>query len=779
MVNIQKEQFTVHGMHCASCAAKIEKRLTEQSGVESVAVNVALDQVSISYDPQQISLKQMNAALADYEYTLTANKKEPAHDMKMSHDDMQGHDMGDSGDSSDDGEMDHMNHAMPVEDIKPKLWLALPVAVIIFVIVIAEIIAKQVFGMELIMHLRWFQFLQLVIATPIVFWSGQQFLRGAWRFIRHGNADMDTLVAIGTVVAYTYSAIIFILPELRESLGLPNEYYFDASIIVVGFVLFGKYLESASKKKTGAAIRALIELQPAIAHIKRDRELVDVPVAELQVGDMCVVKSGEKIPVDGILIEGATHIDESMITGESLPVAKDVDDTVIGATVNKEGVITIKATSVGEGTVLAQIVTMVQEAQSSKAPIQRLADTIAAYFVPFVLVLSVIVFALWFLIGGQSMEISEVVPLAIRSLVGILVIACPCAMGLATPTAVVVGTGTAARNGILIKDAESLEIAYSVDTIMFDKTGTLTQGKPVVTDMQVVDGVDLSQQQLLQYAASLENLSEHPLGIAIVNKATKENCPIADVQNVQVSAGKGITGDIQGSTWRVGTRAFFEEQSIASNTDLDANVQRLKSKGKTVVYIAQDKREVGIIALADTIKENVADAITGLQNKGMRLVMVTGDNMETAQAIAAQLGITEVLAEVQPGDKAAKVKELQAEGRIVAMVGDGVNDAPALAQANIGIAMSTGTDVAIESAGITLLKGDIHKVADALQLSKRTLRVIKQNLFWAFFYNIIGIPLAAGVLYPVFGILLNPAFAGMAMAFSSVSVIANSLRLKR
>ncbi len=781
------EQFDIHGMHCASCAAKIEKRLIKQPGIESVTVNVALDVAQVTYDPEQMNVGQMTAALSDYGYTFTP--KEAAHHQPSGGHDKSaaGHEMGGGGKSGTDisgmdhsgsaGAGDHMSHGPKIEDIKPKLSLALPAAVMFFVIVIIEIIVNATGG-EFIMHYRWFQFLSLLVATPVLFWSGQQFLKGVWRFIRHGNADMDSLVGIGTFVAYAYSAVVFILPELRDAIGLSADLYFDATIIVVGFVLFGKYLEVNSKKKTGEAINQLLALQPDIAHVKRDDKLVDLPLAEVQTGDICVVKSGEKIPVDGVILEGATHVDESMITGESIPVSKEPSDDVIGATINKEGVITIEAKAVGKSTMLSQIVKLVQEAQTSKAPIQRLADTISAYFVPAVLVLTVVVAILWFVIGLQFLPLAEVLPLAISSVVGILVIACPCAMGLATPTAVMAGTGTAARNGILIKNAESLEVAHTVDTIIFDKTGTLTAGKPEVTDIVVVEGVDLTEQQLLHYAASLENLSEHPLGVAIVNRATEEACPISDVKDVKVAAGKGIVGTLEGAKWIIGTQAFLEEEHSIRCAELDKQVEQLEGEGKTVVFVGQAGHQAGVIALADTIKEGSVEAIAQLKRQGLTPIMMTGDNPATAHAIAQQAGITEVFARVRPEQKAAKVKELQAAGKIVAMVGDGINDAPALARADIGIAMSTGTDVAIESADITLLKGDINKVAKALTLSEKTLVIIKQNLFWAFFYNIIGIPLAAGLLYPFFGILLNPAFAGMAMAFSSVSVIFNSLRLR-
>lgn len=754
-MTINTEQFRVTGITCASCAAIIERLLLKIDGIEKVEVNVATEEAVLTYTAEPVALDLINGLLKDHNYEM----KSMSAAANVS-----------SEKSGEEISPLRREREQEMSKLLPKLKLALPVASVLFILVMIELVMSW-FGGSFIMGQRWFQFTQFVLATPILFWSGDRFLKGITKFIKTRTADMNTLIGIGTVTAYIYSVVVFVLPEVRTALDLPMDVYFDATIIVIGFVLLGKYLELRSKLKTGEAIEALLHLQPDSAHVKRAGEIVDIPLADVKIDDICIIKAGEKVPVDGIIIEGSSHVDESMVTGESLPVGKTVDDEVIGATVNKEGVLTIKAQKVGNDTVLAQIIKLVQTAQGSKAPIQRLADMIAAYFVPTVLVIAVLTAIVWILLGSA--------PIAIRSFVGILVIACPCALGLATPTAVMVGTGTAARQGILIKNAESLEIAHKVSAIIFDKTGTLTQGKPAVTDLTVAETSPLKAADVLQATASVEKLSEHPLAAAIVNYARQQACPIVDVVDVKTIAGDGIQGKISDVTWYIGTTALLEANGVALDEKLNTEADKLKHAGKTVIYIAKGQHHIGIIALADVVKPESKIAIEQLHNKGIELVMMTGDNEQTAQAIASGLQIDKVYAEVKPDQKANKVKELQATGQIVAMVGDGINDAPALAQADIGIAMSTGTDVAIESADMTLLKGDIRKVEQALTLSHRTIRIIKQNLFWAFFYNVVGIPIAAGMLYPFFEVLLNPAFAGMAMAFSSVSVLTNSLRLKR
>lgn len=760
---MKKERFHVAGITCASCVAIIQRVLKKIDGVQSIEVNPATNQALVEYDETKTNAAEFNAALQEHGYVF--------HPMDQQH--------------SSHGQ-DHTAHAIPhrevqeaeLRELRPKVAGAFPAAVIIFIGMMSELIFRAL-GKEFFIPMEWWRAVQLVIATPVLFWSGDRFIKAIWIFAKTRMANMDSLIGIGTSVAYLYSFFIFVLPAVRERIGLSEDVYFDATIVVIGFVLFGKYLESRSKMKAGEAIEALLQLQATVAHVKRGGEIVDVPLDQVRVDDICVVKAGEKIPADGEIMEGQTHVDESMITGESMPVGRGGGDAVIGATMNKEGIITVRVKQVGSESALAQIITLVQEAQSSKAPIQKFADTISAYFVPIVLVLSVIVFVLWITLGSRVLEGAggEALPIAISALVGILVIACPCALGLATPTAIVVSTGTAARNGILIKNAESLEQAHRVNTVLFDKTGTLTQGKPTVTD--IIPFGTIKKDELLQYAASVEQFSEHPLGIAVLNYAKQNACPIAEVRDTQVIEGAGIEAISGEHRWAVGGPAYLRDRNIHLSAEQLSSTEQLSQQAKTVIFVVRDNALVGLLALADVIKPEAIDAVAALQRHGIKTVMITGDNATSAKAIAGQLHIDEVLAEVRPAQKAEKVKELQQAGSVVAMVGDGINDAPALAQADIGIAMSTGTDVAIESADITLLHGDIRKVSAALQLSKRTIRVIKQNLFWAFFYNVVGIPIAAGVLYPFFGVMLNPAVAGIAMACSSVSVLTNSLRLRK
>ncbi|PIW37287.1 MAG: copper-translocating P-type ATPase [Candidatus Kerfeldbacteria bacterium CG15_BIG_FIL_POST_REV_8_21_14_020_45_12] len=766
-------QFPVSGMTCASCAAIIERTLKKIDGITEVSVNVATENARVTYDEAVVTVEQMNNALKSHGYELQSVA--PAAGEQPQSADPSGHDM--------DMDMLGSSHTedqrrRDLVELRPKAVAAFAVAVVIFTIMIIEM-GLMAFGFDFFIPERIWHVVQFAIATPILFWAGDRFFAGVWRFLRHGRADMNSLVGIGTTVAYLYSTALLLLPELHSNYGLPNAMYYDATIVVIGFVLFGKYLEVRSKLKTGEAIASLMKLQASVAHVQRGEDMVDVPIEQVQVGDLCVVKVGEKIPVDGVITKGSSHINESMITGESLAVNRTIGDQVVGSTINTESLITVKTTAVGKDTVLAQIINMVQEAQGSKAPIQRFADIISAYFVPIVLVIAVASFVLWLTVGSHYIGFAEAMPIAISALVGILVIACPCALGLATPTAIIVATGTAARHGVLVKNAESLERAHAVDTIIFDKTGTLTAGRPDVTDRIIAPGIDLSEDELLQYTASLELLSSHPLGASIVRSARKKGCPTVTVEEATEIAGGGIKGKISDSLWAVGTKELLADAGATLSVDLEAQLEALQATGKTVVHVARDGQHVGSIALADVIKEESLAGVKTLQKSGLTVVMLTGDNPITAKAIAEAAGITNYKAQVKPEDKAAEVKKYQEQGKVVAMVGDGINDAPALAQANIGIAMSTGTDVAMESADVTILHGDIRKVASALSLSGRTMRVIKQNLFWAFFYNAIGIPLAAGVLYPIFGWTLSPAFAGAAMAFSSVSVLTNSLRLRK
>jgi Cu2+-exporting ATPase/Cu+-exporting ATPase len=615
-----------------------------------------------------------------------------------------------------------------------------------------------------------FNTISFLLATIILFWVGKPYLEAVVRFIKYRVANMDSLVGIGTLTAYIYSTTAFLFPQIRSFLSLPEYTYFDVVIVVTGFITLGKYLEARSKLKTGQAIEKLLNLQAKTALVKRGSKEIEIPISQVQVGDILIVKPGAKVPVDGIIMEGSSSIDESMINGEPLPKDKQKGDYVIGATINKQGSFTFKASKVGADTMLAQIVRLVEDAQGSKANIQNLADKISSVFIPVVLVLAIITFIVWVTAGSYFLGFTSSLSFGLLSFVGILVIACPCALGLATPTAIIVGVGKGAEKGILIKNAQSLEKLHEITVLVFDKTGTITNGKPTITDIMVLDPA-FTKDTLLQLAASLEKKSQHPLASAVVEKAKVLKINLLEASSFKENEGVGVEGLIDKKTIR-----------IRKPKGKDVNIpklEKLQSEGKTVIIVEVNNKAVGAFAISDTIKEGAREVIGKLHKLNIKTVMLTGDNNKAAQYIGKQLGLDNVRAEVLPKDKSDIIKELQENGDKVAMVGDGINDAPALTQADIGIAMATGTDIAIESSDITLLGGDISKIPLAFKLSKATIRTIKQNLFWAFIYNIVGIPLAAGVLYPMFGIFLNPVFAGMAMALSSVSVVSNSLLLKR
>lgn len=587
---------------------------------------------------------------------------------------------------------------------------------------------------------------------------------------------MDTLIGLGTLTAYIYSSALVLFPEIIEKFGLPEASYFDVAIVVIGFVFYGKYLEARSKLKTGEAIEKLMDLQAKTAVVEREGNKIEIPIAEVVVNDIVLVKPGGKIPVDGVIVEGKSSVDESMITGEPIPVDKVIGDKVVGATLNKQGMLRIKATKIGADTLLASIIKMVEHAQGSRAPIQRIADKVSSVFVPTVLVIAVVAFLAWVLIGMNFMPLNEAVTLGLLSFVGILVIACPCALGLATPTAIIVGVGRGAQNGILIKNAESLEKLHKINTLVIDKTGTITKGKPEVTDIIIVSEEGITKEsEILSILGSLEKNSEHPLALAVVEAATSQKLEFQKVDEFEAIEGMGLRGSINGIKFYAGNLTLMKKLGVTFD---EQRIEHLAKQGKTPILLSTEKQLLAVIAISDKIKTEAVDTIKKLHKLGVRVVMLTGDNKNTAQFIADQVGIDMVFAEVLPQEKANKIKELQAQGLVVGMAGDGVNDAPALAQSDVGIAMGTGTDVAIESADITLLGGEIAKIPHAILLSKKTMTTIKQNLFWAFIYNIIGIPLAAGLFYPIWGVLLNPAFAGLAMALSSVSVVANSLRLR-
>jgi Cu+-exporting ATPase len=629
------------------------------------------------------------------------------------------------------------------------------------------------------------KYLLWALATPVQFWAGWQFYKGLWGGLKHKTANMNTLIAVGTSAAYFYSVVAILFPGFFAAGGRSAHVYFDTAAIIIALILLGRFLEARAKGRTSEAIKKLMGLQAKTARVVRGGEEVDIPVEEVQVDDIVVVRPGEKIPVDGAVIEGYSSVDESMITGESIPVEKKAGDNAIGSTINKTGSFRFKATKVGKETALAQIIKLVEEAQGSKAPIQRLADLISAYFVPAVIGVATVTFVLWYFFGPVP-----ALTFALLNFVAVLIIACPCALGLATPTAIMVGTGKGAENGVLIRSAEALERAHKIKTIILDKTGTLTQGQPIVTDVVAAAGQD--EGELLALAASAEQGSEHPLGEAIVNGAKEKGLSLSVATEFNAIPGHGIESRINGHKVLLGNLKLMQERGLHLN-GLERKAVQLSEEGKTPMFVSIDGKASGIIAVADTLKPNSKETVARLHSLGLEVVMLTGDNKRTAEAIAKQVGIDRVLAEVLPEHKASEVKRLQKEGKVVAMVGDGINDAPALAQADIGIAIGTGTDVAMEAADITLMSGDLRGLVTAISLSKRTMRTIKQNLFWAFAYNTALIPVAAGVLYFIFGQtgtpeglrfffgdygFLNPVLAALAMASSSVTVVSNSLRLR-
>ncbi|MBU1034083.1 heavy metal translocating P-type ATPase [Patescibacteria group bacterium] len=742
-------------MHCASCASIIQKKLGKLDGVEKLAVNYGTQKAKVTFDPHRTSIGAMNKEIDKLGYSLIEEPEELT-SQPMNHSLHAGHEMAPipSGETSSDRKLKELSR------LKKHFQIVLP-------FMLFSILA-------MFWNLELFNRLFPLFATYTLFVIGEPYLQGVWRFIKYRVANMDTLVGIGTTVAFVYSFIVSTFAtSLAPYLNTSHTYY-DVTIVVIGFITLGKYLEARSKLKTGEAIEKLLGLQAKSAIVLKNGKQIEIPIEQVRVGDILIIKPGQKVAVDGEIIEGSSSFDESMLTGESLPVDKKVGDVVIGATINKQGSLQIRATQVGSATVLSQIIKMVEEAQGSKAPIERLADRVSAVFVPIVLIFSIVVLLLWIIIGSQFMPFSQALTLGIINFVGVLVIACPCAMGLATPIAVIVGVGKAAQNGILIKNAENLEKLNSVDFIVMDKTGTLTKGKTEVTDILPLG--DGASSKILQLLFSLENHSEHPLALAIVEKARQQKIEPAKIENFVAIEGKGLSGTINGKKYFAGNLKLVEDLVLEVDNKI---IDSFTSKGKTPIILMDSKEILAYIAIADTIKDDARLAIDLLHKHGIKVAMLTGDNKRTAQYIADQVGVDQVIAEVLPVDKANEIKKFQMKGYKVAMVGDGINDAPALATAEVGIAMGTGTDVAIESAGITLLGGRISKLPEAFVLSKATMRTIKQNLFWAFFYNIVGIPVAAGVLYPFFGILLSPAIAGGTMAFSSVSVVLNALRLKR
>jgi Cu2+-exporting ATPase/Cu+-exporting ATPase len=747
------QTYNIKGMHCASCASIITKTLKKTAGVSSVEVNYGTETAKLVFDENRISPQELSKNIEPLGYSLVFNEDHSKH-------------LGRSQSKSD--------KLVELGDMKSKVITVLPLAAFSILIMGWDILTQLNIAADMPYFLEQLARFGLpLMATYTLFVVGKPYLQGFYRFLRYGKANMDTLIGIGTSVAYLYSFVISVFADLLKSYINIDQAYYDVTIVVITFIALGKYLEARSKLKTGDAIEKLLNLQVKTALVIRDGKELEIPIEQVAHGELLIVKPAGKIPVDGVLVEGSSFVDEAMISGEPIPIEKNVGDTVVAGTINTSGSFTFKATKVGSETLLAHIIKMVEEAQGSRAPIQALADKISGVFVPIVLVLAFVSLAIWLTVGTQYLGFSQALSYGLVSLVGVLVIACPCALGLATPTAIIVGVGKGAKEGILIKDAATLEKLHKVNVVVVDKTGTLTRGKPEVVSVNNLS--KLTNDELISVLASLEKKSEHPIASAIVTYANEKKLTFRPVADFEAIKGKGLRGVINGITYFAGNSRLIQELKLPFDISL---LEKETAQGKTPVILATKDLVLGIVMVADAMKPESVEAVARLHKLGIKVIMLTGDDKNTGQYIASQIGIDEVMAEVLPADKLKIVKELQAQGKVVAMAGDGVNDAPALAQADVGIAMATGTDVAIESAGITLLHGDVSKLVKAINLSKITMRGIKQNLFWAFIYNTIGIPLAGGLFYPLFGWLLSPVFAGLAMAFSSVSVVGNSLRLK-
>ena len=808
----QRVTFPITGMHCANCVATVERSLKKAEGVADVAVNFATEQATVTFDPTLVKPAELVHQVEDAGYgVVTARVELPITGMTCANcaatvertlnRKVPGVVQANVNFASERATVEYVPGAASVadmiraveaagygvvqaaaqdqlEDVEAqarqaeiadqtrKFWVGVIFALPLFLTSMA-----RDFGLlGAWSHAAWVNWLFLALATPVQFYTGWDYYVGSYHALRNRTANMDVLVAMGSTVAYLYSLVVLFFPAAGQHV------YFETSAVIITLIKLGKLLEARAKGQTGEAIRRLMGLRPKTARVVRDGVEMDVPIGSVRVGDLVVVRPGERIPVDGIVVDGRSAVDESMLTGEPLPVDKGTGDEVIGATINKQGLLKFEATRVGAETALAQIIRLVQEAQGSKAPIQRLADRVAAVFVPAVILIALGTFAVWWVAGGDLTA-------AMIRLVAVLVIACPCALGLATPTAIMVGTGKGAELGVLFKNSEALETAHRLQVVVLDKTGTITVGKPTVTDVVTAGSGAESKDLVLRLAASAERGSEHPLGQAIVAEAEARGVALADPQDFEAIPGKGVRALVEGHTVLVGKPGWIEQEGIALG-DLAAEIERLQAEAKTAMVVAVDGEPAGVLSVADTLKEGSADAVAELHRLGLDVVMLTGDNRRTADAIAAQVGVDQVVAEVLPAEKAARIKELQVGNRMVGMVGDGINDAPALAQADVGIALGTGTDVAMETAGVTLMRGDLRTVPQALALSKATMRTIKQNLFWAFFYNVILIPVAAGALslvpwVPAALRQLHPVLAAFAMAFSSVTVVSNSLRLRR
>ncbi len=813
---MKKQIFPIVGMHCASCKSLIEHVVSDVEGVANVMVNFAAEKMSVEYDENKVTVDNLKKAVSSAgSYTLVdqpggktvlasppeaekiRSQKKNEQMETMEHTSHDSHRVSNHDQHNPDNDMSLHDHGIPLDqqlrnklynELKQKVtWLG--IGSIPFLITMLW----MAFGMRLGLpdlpmllgdlsfektgaSLSLLYLLQFILATPLLFVGGKDIFKSAWLAIKIRATNMDTLIALGTFTAWLYSAIVTFFPGTFMGIEGGTEVYYEAAVFITFFILLGRLMEMRAKGQAADAIKALLHLQAKDATVIRSGKEIKIPIEEVVAGDVIIVKPGSKLPVDGEVIEGTSSIDESMVTGESLPVSKNPGDEVIGATINKSGFIKYKATKVGSDTLLSQIIKMVEEAQATQAPIQRLADTVSSVFVPVVVGIAILAFVFWLFIAPNLgfIENAQAFQFATYIAITVLIIACPCALGLATPTAVLVGTGKAASRGILIKDAEALEIAHKINVIVFDKTGTLTKGQPEVVSFEIQDS------KYLPYIYSLEKMSQHPLAEAIVryleNKSDIKEIKVSEFEDV---SGHGVYAKIGSQAIRIGTEKMMNDDKISIKKNLLEKAETMRGQAQTVSFVAIDKEVIGAIGIADTIKEEAVEAVAKIKSMGIKTVMITGDNKQTAQVVAAKLGIDEVLAEVLPADKAHKIKELQSNGRnIVAMVGDGINDAPALAQSDVGIAMGTGTDVAIATGDIVLVKGTLEKVVESIQISKQTLSIIKQNLFWAFGYNIIGIPVAGGILYPALGVLLSPIIASMAMALSSVSVVGNSLRLK-